>query len=153
MDAPPPTTPPAHWYPDPSNAAQLRYWDGLAWTGHVQPIAPSVPPPPWQSQGQAQWPAANPAPKHGPDDAMHWLLPVGRSAESFAAGYMGLACVLLFWTGPVVILLAIATVLVSIRALKKAKTGGHGTGRAITGLVAAPIGAILGVAYMWTWFA
>jgi hypothetical protein len=23
---------PAEWYPDPSGAAQLRYWDGAAWT-------------------------------------------------------------------------------------------------------------------------
>ena len=23
---------PANWYPDPSGAAQLRYWDGAAWT-------------------------------------------------------------------------------------------------------------------------
>ena len=27
----------ADWYPDPSNAAQLRYWDGTAWTHHVSP--------------------------------------------------------------------------------------------------------------------
>jgi len=27
----------ADWYPDPSNAAQLRYWDGTAWTHHVAP--------------------------------------------------------------------------------------------------------------------
>ena len=31
-----PETPgPADWYPDPSGAAQLRYWDGAAWTDHV----------------------------------------------------------------------------------------------------------------------
>lgn len=27
--------PPANWYPDPTGQAQLRYWDGRAWTGHV----------------------------------------------------------------------------------------------------------------------
>ena len=31
-----PETPgPADWYPDPSGAAQLRYWDGAAWTDHI----------------------------------------------------------------------------------------------------------------------
>lgn len=28
---------PAGWYPDPTVAVQLRYWDGTAWTGHVHP--------------------------------------------------------------------------------------------------------------------
>ncbi len=36
-DAPTPTTPaiPAGWYPDPSNAAQQRWWDGTQWTEQV----------------------------------------------------------------------------------------------------------------------
>jgi len=25
------------WYADPQTAGQLRYWDGTAWTEHVQP--------------------------------------------------------------------------------------------------------------------
>ena len=35
---------PANWYPDPSNAAQLRYWDGTAWTESTAPrtSAPGV---------------------------------------------------------------------------------------------------------------
>ena len=33
---PTPATPgPADWYPDPYGAAQLRYWDGAAWTDHL----------------------------------------------------------------------------------------------------------------------
>lgn len=34
-------TMPAGWYPDQSG--QQRYWDGNAWTEHVQPAAPAVP--------------------------------------------------------------------------------------------------------------
>jgi hypothetical protein len=26
---------PANWYPDPNGHAELRYWDGSAWTDHV----------------------------------------------------------------------------------------------------------------------
>lgn len=43
------TTPPtpADWYPDPDDAAGLRYWDGTAWTEHRAPAvtAPSQPEP------------------------------------------------------------------------------------------------------------
>lgn len=28
---------PADWYPDPGNAALLRYWDGARWTDHTAP--------------------------------------------------------------------------------------------------------------------
>lgn len=28
---------PANWYPDPSGAQFLRYWDGAAWTAHTRP--------------------------------------------------------------------------------------------------------------------
>jgi uncharacterized protein YxjI len=38
--------PPPGWYPDPSGSAGTRWWDGQAWTEHVQQAAPSVPPPP-----------------------------------------------------------------------------------------------------------
>lgn len=31
------TQPPANWYPDPQQPAQLRYWDGVQWTSHVAP--------------------------------------------------------------------------------------------------------------------
>ncbi|MGW4119908.1 DUF2510 domain-containing protein [Nocardia sp. NPDC004711] len=37
-------TPPG-WYGDPGYPGQLRWWDGIQWTQHVQ-VATSAPPPP-----------------------------------------------------------------------------------------------------------
>jgi uncharacterized protein YxjI len=37
--------PPPGWYPDPSGGAGTRWWDGQAWTEHVQP-PPAAPPAP-----------------------------------------------------------------------------------------------------------
>jgi hypothetical protein len=35
-------TTPAGWHPDPWFPGQLRYWDGLAWTGHTTTIKPDL---------------------------------------------------------------------------------------------------------------
>lgn len=36
----PSTQVPAGWYPDHTGAPQLRWWDGMSWTEHVQPNSP-----------------------------------------------------------------------------------------------------------------
>ena len=40
---PPPTSPPPGWYPDPWQLAELRWWDGAAWTADVHQAVPAVP--------------------------------------------------------------------------------------------------------------
>jgi len=40
MDGPGPL-PPRGWYPDPGGARSWRWWDGMAWTEHLQPFAAS----------------------------------------------------------------------------------------------------------------
>ncbi|SDY58275.1 DUF2510 domain-containing protein [Herbiconiux ginsengi] len=37
-------TTPAGWYPDPAGSPQLRWWDGSAWTDHLQAAAPEPAP-------------------------------------------------------------------------------------------------------------
>lgn len=34
-----PAAPPPNWYPDPQDAARLRYWDGTRWTERTRPAA------------------------------------------------------------------------------------------------------------------
>jgi hypothetical protein len=52
------TSPAPGWYADPGQSAQLRYWDGAAWTAHLAP-APSPTPAP----APAPVPAAAPSPR------------------------------------------------------------------------------------------
>jgi hypothetical protein len=37
--------PPPNWYPDPHDAAQLRWWDGSKWTEHLHALIPATPEP------------------------------------------------------------------------------------------------------------
>jgi hypothetical protein len=36
------TSPPAAWHPDPHVPGQMRWWNGVQWTDHVQPVAPQA---------------------------------------------------------------------------------------------------------------
>jgi hypothetical protein len=72
---------------------------------------------------------------------MHWVLPVGRSWQSVLAGYLGLLS-LLIWV------LAPFSIGVGIWALVRARSGGHGTGRAITGIVCGTLGVVIGAAFL-----
>ena len=50
----------AGWYPDLQGSARRRYWDGQAWTEHLEPLAPPAPPAPAP-------PAPAPVPDVAPD--------------------------------------------------------------------------------------
>ena len=67
----------ADWYPDPTRADRLRYWDGVAWTDHVsvgdgmatETIAGTPPPPPRAAPAPGPPPEPEdppPAPPDGP---------------------------------------------------------------------------------------
>ncbi|MET0434142.1 MAG: hypothetical protein ABW025_08235, partial [Cellulomonas sp.] len=64
----------------------------------------------------------------GPGDAVHWLLPTGRSWQSIVAGYVGLFALLIWPLGPF-------AVWFGLWGLRRARTGGHGRGRAVFAVV------------------
>ncbi|WP_210728784.1 DUF2510 domain-containing protein, partial [Cellulomonas septica] len=76
----------------------------------------------------------------GPRNAMHWVVPVGRSWQSILAGYLGLLALGIWVLGP----FAIG---VGAWALVRVRSGGHGSGRGVFGVV----GGLLGTAAM-VWF-
>jgi len=84
-------------------------------------------------------PAVPAADQHGPSDALHWILPVGRSWQSIVAGYVAIVALFLWPLGPVALGLG-------IWALVKAQRGGHGRGRAVFAVV---VGVLATVGTVW----
>lgn len=119
---------PAGWYADPSAPGQLRWFDGIQWTGHVhatpQPVAP--------------WPYGQPvgaAPVR--DRSVEALIPVNRTGLSIAAGYAGLFAVLIVFA-PIALVLGV----LALRDLSHKPTVA-GRGRAWFGVVAGGLGTIV----------
>ncbi len=146
----------AGWYTDPLEpAATLRYWSGAEWTEHVAPrvpVAPALyaqPPygqpayaataPTWAAHGSAPFGPPSRQGEH-PSDALHWIVPTGRSWQTIAAGYVGIVSLLLVPLGPVAIVLGV----LGLRAASR--QGSHGRGRAIFGIVAGVIATVIGIA-------
>jgi hypothetical protein len=135
-------SPHPNWYPDPATVGRWRYWDGAQWTEHTAPMAGVATPEPTYSPVRSS---------PGPSEALHWLVPIGRSGESIAAGYLGFLC--LFLTIPAFLPFAFIgtlpvaglTIWLAVRAIKKAESGGHGRGRAIFGMVGAGFAVLASV--------
>jgi len=144
------------WYDDGVTPGVERWFDGTEWSEHTRPVwvapVPIAPSPPAAGtygslpQGavgqpspygqQYPWPAPQGSmATSGPEDAVHWMLPVGRSWQSITAGYVGLLALGLWALGPVAIWLG-------IWAMQKARAGGHGRGRAVFAIVTGALGTI-----------
>jgi hypothetical protein len=131
---------PAGWYPDPAGSASVRYFDGGHWTQHLS-SAQFAPPASWS---QPVSPVPVPPVGSDPHDAMHWMLPIGRTGQSIAAGYLGLFGLLIWPLAP----FAIGFGLWALAASKR--TGLHGRGRAIFGIVTGVVGTLIGATVLVT---
>ncbi|VTR77465.1 DUF2510 domain-containing protein [Cellulomonas hominis] len=115
---------------------------GAAWAPVGHPYA--APAPGWSAParttaaaGAVPWyPHAPARSGPGPREALHWVLPVGRSWQSIVAGYVGLLGLGIWVLGPFAIWFG-------LWALRRASTGGHGRGRAVFGIVAGTVGTAL----------
>jgi uncharacterized protein DUF2510 len=117
---------PAGWYADPqAPQANLRYFDGQQWTAAVA-----------LRQGTPVRLGAE------PNDAVHWLLPTGRTWQSIAAGYVALFALVLWFLGPVALGLGLWALSASSR------TGAHGRGRAIFAIVVGAFASVAMVAFL-----
>jgi hypothetical protein len=127
------------WYDDRATPGVVRWYDGTGWTAHVVPLPPAP-----GTRVAAPWPPApvgDPAGGAAPDQTLHWLLPVGRSWQSILAGYLGLAALLIWPVAP-------AAIVVGVLGLRRARTGGHGSGRAVFGIVGGVLGCVFGILYV-----
>ncbi|WKN49232.1 DUF2510 domain-containing protein [Nocardioides sp. Arc9.136] len=97
------TPPPPGWYPDASEPALLRWWDGRAWTPHTAPVRPQ---PAHPAQPAAHHPAYPSYPPHLPAHLPTHAVPgtsrtakvlIGLGAAVFALASVGVAIALVVW--------------------------------------------------------
>ena len=140
FDGQPRQSAPAGWYPDPAGPASIRYFDGSQWTQHISPVH-LAPPAPWN---QPAYPVPVPPVGSDPRDAMHWMLPLGRTGQSITAGYLGLFGLFIWPLAP----FAIGFGIWALAASKR--TGLHGRGRAIFGIITGVVGTLIGASVLVT---
>lgn len=114
----------AGWYPDHASPGHVRYFDGTAWTAHTAPaVAPGLGVQVLPQQFPAQ--RSMPHPGAGTDPTLRWILPIGRSWQAIAAGYVALFATVLWFLGPIAIWLGVA----ALRAAEARDVGGRGRAR------------------------
>jgi hypothetical protein len=138
-----PSRPPAPpgWYPDTTRPGTQRYFDGVAWTAHTAPLPTTnrfglpAAPHDWASESHL---SSGPGSGTSPTDPIHWLVPIGRTWQSIAAGYVALFALAIWPLGPLALGLGIA----ALRASARGK--GRGRGRAYFAIAVGSL-AILGM--------
>ncbi|MFV0458154.1 MAG: DUF2510 domain-containing protein [Actinomycetales bacterium] len=133
------TTSPAHspeagWYADPQGSAQLRFFDGQLWTDHLRPAPAFETGPAGGVNVMARQPAQDAS--HGPDNVVHYLIPVGRSWQSVVAPWIGIFSIFLWILGPV-------SFGFGVWAWQVGNRGGHGRGRAMIAMMLGALSTVM----------
>ncbi len=79
------------WYADPSDAAQLRWWDGSTWTDDTRAQSPHTAPPPPRASGTPGGPSATPGPSTPPRGGYATPGPSGPPGGGYATPGAGTA--------------------------------------------------------------
>lgn len=136
--------PPA-WYPDPTGRHDHRWWDGTEWTAHVADAgAAGTDPLPTSAPGAAPRSATA-----GAAETSDTARPRGTAPGiAVAALVVGLAAALLGWVPFIGVAVAICALTLAIVAIRRTRSGA-GRGLAVTGVVAASLGLLAGLATTW----
>ncbi|ANF30382.1 hypothetical protein A0130_00615 [Leifsonia xyli] len=131
------------WYADPSGPGGLRYWDGVAWTQHVQPAQP-VP--------------VAPAPTYPPQAYPYYAPTVpAKNSKATSAFVWGIISIISIVINPFALpsILAIVFGAQGRRVAEQLEAAGQpnsGRARATSGLVVGIVGAALFVVWMFLYF-
>ena len=118
----PNTPPPAGWFPDPRNARQQRWWNGMAWTEHSQPVPvprPAPVPQPARPQAPAAW---TPSP---PTARQVWRTPTTPALKSPRKWYRKKRVII-----PASLLALVPVSLLALVIIAIATSGGNGSTQA-----------------------
>ena len=101
------------WYQDAYAPGVLRWFDGEQWTPHTRSAAA------------------------GPQDPLHWVVPVGRRGWAIAAGYVAIVAAFCWLLAPIALGMGVWA-LVDIK-----RHGGLGQGRAWFAIATGGVGTLL----------
>jgi hypothetical protein len=147
---------PAGWFPDPEDPAQLRYWDGTAWTEHRHPAEPAAPEPAaaaappaapqyaYQPTYGAQPGYAAPygsAPAFGPPQNVLALVGMILAIAGTAIGFLFSFLLVVALTGGIVSIFG----LLQANRMRREGTPGDRRGLALAGIIVGFGGVALGI--------
>lgn len=143
----------AGWYPDPEDAAQTRWWNGVGWSDHrrpaeaaAAPVAPAAPVNPYAAPANpyAAQPAPYTMPAAGPyGTAPYGAAPITSNGLALAGFIVALVGLLLGIAAAVGLILSIIGFQRANRMIASGITAGSRRGLALAGIIIASVALLI----------